>query len=271
MISGHRASKTAALVVPLLLVFLSSAAAQTAPIEAKTIEFRGVSVIPHTGVYLVLTDVNVRAKPMTKSKRVGRLKKGERIDAVGRIKGPWLAVRGSGELSGFVYSPTLMPLIDGLLSEPIKGAVGVGAAGACMYVIEFLGKTKAVTQRFEFADYDVLWDCRRVGKRLKFRTPMFLTEGPHQGTQKPVHQITIDLLELEGGVEQIFSTHLLWDRLENQLKYDSVTMKKFIRAKAPKPATADDLRSALIGAVEMATRAWNPAVWAAIAKKPENR
>ena len=265
----------AVLAAALSLVLPSLGLAQKTPAKPKakteTIDFRGTQVIPHTGVYLVLTDVNVRAKPMTKSKRVGRLKKGVRVDAVGRMKGPWLAVRGAGKLAGFVYTPTLMPLIDGLLSDPIKGTVGVGEAGTCAYVIEFLGKTKAENQRFEFADYGVEWDCRREGKRLRFHTPMFLTEGPHQGTQKPVHQITVDLLELEGGLEQIFSIHLLWDRIKTELKFDSVTMKKFARTKRPKPETAGKLRDALTGAVHMVTRVWNPAVWAAIAKKPENR
>ena len=38
--------------------------------EKKTLTFLGVKVKPHKGEYVVMKDVNVRAKPKTKSKKI---------------------------------------------------------------------------------------------------------------------------------------------------------------------------------------------------------
>ena len=237
----------------------------------KVTKVLGVVVKPHAGTYLVLKDANVRAKPETRSKRVARLKAGKKVEAVGRVKGPWLVVQSDGKVLGFVYGPILMPLIDGALVAPIKERLIVAAVADCRYTIEFLGKTKAEGQHFAFADYEVEWRCKRGGKTLVFNTPVFLTEGPYQGTQKPVHQITIDLLELQGGLEEVFSVHTLWDRTKRQVRFDSVSIKKFARAKPPPAVTADNLSVALRRAVSMALATWAPSVWAALAKKSETR
>ena len=237
----------------------------------KATKVLGVVVKPHAGTYLVLKDANVRAKPETRSKRVGRLKAGKKVEAVGRVKGPWLAVQSKDKVLGFVYGPILMPLIDGALAAPIKGRLIVAAVADCRYTLEFLGKSKGEEQRFSFADYEVEWRCKRGGNPLLFNTPVFLTEGPYQGTQKPVHQITIDLLELEGGLEEVFSVHTLWDRAKRQLRFDQVSIKKFARAKPPPAASAGNLSDALKRALAMALTTWAPSVWAALAKKPETR
>ncbi|MBT6095908.1 MAG: SH3 domain-containing protein [Rhodospirillaceae bacterium] len=237
-------------------------ACSTAPLRAQQV--LGVDVEPHAGTYLVLKDANVRARPETRSKRVGRLKAGEQVEAMGRVKGPWIAVRVGDKPLGFVYGPIMMPLVDGTLSGPLKGTT---ANGTCQYTLEFLGKTGGDKQRFEFADYGVEWSCTREEAKLAFHTPLFLTEGPHQGTQKPVHQITVDLLDLEGGLEEVFSVHFLWDRDKNQVRYDSATIKKFAHAASPKPAEAKNLAAALKAALHLVPMVWTPSVWNALAKK----
>jgi len=244
------------------LAFSLTALPAGGPLRAQDIE--GVKVEPHSGTYLVLKDANVRAKPETRSKKVGRLDAGERIEARGRVKGPWLLVESDAKTLGFVYGPILMPVIDGTLADPLKGAT---ADGECNYVLEFLGKTGADHQRFEFADYSAEWRCERDGAPFRFHTPMFLTEGPHQGTENPVHQITVDLLDLVGGLEEVFSVHLLWDRDKKSLRYDSTTVKKFVHAAAPEPVPADDLSAALTAALRLAADVWTPAVWTALAKR----
>ncbi len=234
----------------------------------------GVKVEPIDGQYLVLKDVNVRAKPENGAKRVGRLSSGDKVEAVGRVKGPWLAVRAQGKMLGFVYAGILMPLIDGGLSDPVSGEVNVAVMGSCGYSIEFIGKSEAEPQRFEFADYGVEWRCKKTGAgaaEISFHTPMFLSEGPFQGTRSPVHQITVDVLELSGSLEEVFSTHLLWDRDAGVLKFDSATVKKFVRTKPPEPQSAKSLAGALKKAVETAAAVWTDAVWAALAKTPESR
>lgn len=254
---------------------LSTACALIAvtPLFAQTsdeMKMLGVSIKSLSGTYLVLKDVNVRAKPATRSKRIGRFKSGERVEAIGRVKGPWLAVRGDGNVSGFVFEPILMPVIDGAIAKPLKGQVALGD-GACHYVIEFLGRTKAERQLFKFADFEVGWLCQRESKKIIFDTPMFITEGPYQGRQKPVHQITVDILELEGGLEEVFSTHLLWDRSKGEISFDSVNIKKFAHAQPPKAKAASNVSQALRIALELVTSAWASGVWQALAKKSENR
>lgn len=243
--------------LPILMVSVS-----IVPVRAEQV--LGVEVETHMGTYLVLKDANVRAGPQTRSKRVGRLKAGELVEAVGRVKGPWIAVRVGDKVLGFVYGPIMMPLVDGTLSEPLKGAT---ANGTCQYVLEFQGKTGGEKQRFEFADYNVEWTCMRDGAKIVFHTPLFFTEGPHQGTQKPVHQITVDLLDLEGGLEEVFSVHFLWDRDKKQVRYDSASVKKFIRAAPPKPMSVENLKQALKAALHLVPMVWTSGVWKALAKK----
>ncbi len=247
--------------------------------ELGGLKVLGVAVEPADGEYLVLKDVNVRAEPETRSKRVAKLRGGDRVVAVGRVKGPWLAVRSGTKVLGFVFEPILMPLIDGTLNEPIAGETTVAGVGRCAFSIEFVGKSEAGLQRFEFADYGVEWRCRPDGAgneadskpALAFHTPMFLSEGPYQGTKSPVHQITVDVLELAGSLEEVFSTHLLWDRRAGKLAFDSATIKKFVHASPPAPQPAKTLPDALKKAVEIAALAWTDLVWAALAKKPQSR
>ena len=231
----------------------------------------GTPVEPFKGNYVVLKDVNVRAKPLTRSKRVGRLKAGRRVKAVGRVKGPWLAVRTDDNILGFVFKPILMPVIDGALSKAIKGEIVIGSGWICNYTIEFLGKTEAKDLPFEFADFEVSWRCKKNGKPLKFYTPMFLSEGPYQGTQRPVHQITVDILELESGLEEVFSTHLLWDRGKGDVLFDSVNIKKLVLVQKSEALSADNMAAAFNSALHLAASSWGQEVWSALTRKSKNR
>ncbi|MEK9751967.1 MAG: SH3 domain-containing protein [Rhodospirillaceae bacterium] len=240
--------------------------------DASGLKVLGIAVKPAEGDYLVLKDVNVRAKPDNNAKRVAKLSNGDKVEAVGRVKGPWYAVRQRGKVLGFVYGGILMPVVDGTLSEPVTGKIELAVIGRCEFAVEFVGKSEAEPQRVEFADYAVQWRCTDPsGQKLQFTTPMFLSEGPYQGTRAAVHQITVDVLELAGGLEEVFSTHLLWDRDAKQIKYDSATEKKFIHAKPPAPQPAKTLAEALRKAVDTAAQCWTEAVWVALAKKPESR
>lgn len=231
----------------------------------------GVTVKPFKGNYVVLKDVNVRAKPLTRSKRVGRLKAGRRVKAVGRVKGPWLAVRATDNILGFVFKPILMPVIDGALSKAIKGEIIIGSGWICNYTIEYLGKTEAKDLPFEFADFEVSWQCKDNGKPLNFFTPMFLSEGPYQGTRRPVHQITVDILELESGLEEVFSTHLLWDREKGNVRFDSVNNKKLVLVQKSKALSADNMAAALNRALQLAASSWRQEVWSALTRKSKIR
>jgi len=248
------------------------------PLSAQTPQamFLGIPVKPVKGVYLVLKDVNVRAKPATRGRRLGRVEKGTRVEAVGRgLKGPWLAIRSipdsatktGGKDLGFVYEPIMMPIIDGTLNKDLTGRLPVGRGPGCGYVISFEDKSEALGMLFKFADYSVQWTCTSGGRDVRFATPMFITEGPHVGTRNPIHQITVDIPNLENGhgPEDVFSTHMLWDRGKGRVRFDSANIEKLVRiktkAKTKPEATATELPAALRAALQLAHDVWTGAVW----------
>ena len=85
----------------LLVVSAPLAWAQSASSKSGEI-FKGFELKPLSGRYLVMKDANVRAEPETKGKKIGCVKEGSRVDAVGRAKGAWLAVKQDGRDLGFV-------------------------------------------------------------------------------------------------------------------------------------------------------------------------
>lgn len=229
--------------------------------EGDPMTFLGFQVKSHEGVYVVLKDVNVRAKPETKSRRVGSFKAGRRIQAVGRAQGAWVAVRKDGKDLGFVYEPILLPLIDGTLTEDILGRVAAEKGPKCDYRIHFDGKSPVEGQLFEISDYDVIWDCRVGKKKVSFLTPMFITEAPYQLSQKRIYQISIDVLDLYGGYDDIFSTVVLYNQAKDRVVFDGVSIEKYGKIPGVTKKAAANVPEALTGAVEIAFSAWNKRAW----------
>lgn len=229
--------------------------------EKKPTVFLGVKVKPHHGTYLVLKDVNVRAKPKTKSKRIGSFKTGQRIKVVGRAAGAWVAVRKDGKDYGFVYDQVLLPLIDGTLFKNLEGKASVKDGVNCDFTIQFEGRSPVEGQVFEIADYDILWDCDWANRKVKFRTPMFITEAPYQMGQKRIYQINIDILDLEGGYDEIFSTIFLYDQDKELVSFDGVSIEKYGQPPKPKEAPAGSVAEALMASAKMGLTAWNKAAW----------
>ena len=237
--------------------------AQSVSSESNKI-FKGFKLKPFSGQYMAMKDANVRAKPDTKGKKIGSVKKGSRVEAVGRAKGAWLAVRQGGRDLGFVYELILVPLIDGALKKDIKGKVAVAGGGSCRYAVHFEGKSVVADEPFEISDYTITFRCERKGKKFEFPAYMFITEAPYKLSQKPVFQITIDLREVGDSFEESFSTNMMYRRSDGKVVFDSVNQAAF-QAKTKNPqADADDVKEALSAAVEIATRAWNAKVWSAV-------
>jgi len=103
---------------------------------AADLKFMGVSVEPAQGTYEAITDSNIRAAPANDAKRLGNLPKGTRVEAVGKVKGGWIAVRRGGDDLGFVFESLLKavnvparqaPTVPPLPRDP-RGRV-VGAEG----------------------------------------------------------------------------------------------------------------------------------------------
>jgi hypothetical protein len=236
--------------------------------EKKQEIFRGVKIEPLVGTYIVLRDVRIRALPKTKSKKVGLFKAGKRIHVVGRAAFAWVAVRENGEDVGFVYDQVLLPLIDGTLDKDLTGKASGGVKGGaeCGYTISFEGKSAVEGQVFEIADYDVLWDCRSGSRKVKFRTPMFITEAPYQMGSKRIFQINIDILDMDSGYEDIFSTTILFNMDKDRIVFDGVSIEKYGMIPKTKVAKATTVAEALTATVEMAIQAWNKAAWSDLIK-----
>jgi len=234
---------------------------ETAP---KT--FLGTKIKPKPGIYVVTKDVNVRAKPETKSKRVGRFRKGERITTVGKATGAWVAVQKDGKDYGFVYEPILLEIIDGTLGKPQSGSLKEKGRPDCGYSIQYEGKSEAEGQLFKVADYAVDWDCKWKGKVLQFVTPMFMTEGASTIAKKQVHQITVDIISFEASMEEVVSTTVLYERTKSRVVFDGVSEDRFARKAKFDEFKADKLTDALDAAVWLTYRAWNDAVWNELAK-----
>ena len=236
--------------------------------EKKQQIFRGVKIKPLVGTYIVLKDVRIRSLPKTKSKRLGVFKTGKHIQVVGRAAFSWLAVRENGKDVGFVYDQVLLPLIDGTLEKELTGKASGGPNGdaKCDYIISFEGKSAVEGQVFEIADYDVLWDCRSGSRKVKFRTPMFITEAPYLMGPKRIFQINVDILDLDGGYEEIFSTTVLFNMDKDRIFFDGVSIQKYGKIPKTKEAKATSVVQALTGTVEMAIQAWNKAAWTDLIK-----
>jgi len=267
----NRNNRAVALAVAALGALAAAGTAGAAAAEEGPTTFLGQKVKPHHGTYLVLKDVNVRAEPETKSKRVASLKAGRRITVVARAAGAWVAVREGGKDMGFVYDQVLLPLIDGTLAKPITGTAVAAGGTKCAYRIEFIGKSPVEGQLFEIADYEIRWTCRRpderagprTGRKVEFETPMFITEAPYQMTSKPVFQISVDLIDLYHGYDDILSTVFLYDRKKGEVAFDSVSIAKYGQAPDAKAAKAKagNVREALGAAARIAASTWNAAAW----------
>jgi len=247
-----------------IVIAIMSVGAMGAPIcaqETGTFEFMGVEVKHHTQDYIVTTDANVRAKPLTKSKKVGKLKKRQRVKVIGKAPGAWVAIRLDGKDLGFVYEPILIGVLDGTLEEPLVGTVKKTGHPDCQYTITYQGKSEAEGQLFEIADYEVHWRCQRDGTVGEFSTPMFMTEGPYKKSKKPSYQVTVDIVDPEGDLDEVISTTVFYDRNNSTISFDGVSEKRF----AGKPDVLEvfvrSLPSALRAGVEMSYQAWSEPLW----------
>jgi hypothetical protein len=254
-----------ALSAGLVLVVLSAPVAWAQSASSKTRDmFKSFDLKPYSGLYLAMKDANVRAKPDTKGRKIGSVKKGTRIEAVGRAEGAWLAVQKDGRNLGFVYELILVPLIDGTLEKDIRGKAKATGGRTCQYTVHFEGKSPVESEPFEISDYTVTFRCQNKGKKFEFPAYMFITEAPYQLSQKPVFQITIDLREVGDSFEESFSTNMMYRRKDGIVVFDSVNQAEFKAKTKNLQEDADDVEEALSAAVEIAARAWNAKVWRAV-------
>jgi hypothetical protein len=255
------------MVAAVLLGIATALAGTVAQAEDRT--FLGIVVTALDATYLVTKGANVRTGPETKAKRLGTLKAGTRVSVVGRAKGGagWMAVQKDGKDYGFVYAPILLPMIDGTLQKSISGTVQIEEHAPCGYTFEFRGKNTVEGEDYVYSDYEVVYRCNDKGRPFRILAPMFMTEVPYKLTHNPVFQISIDLMEVENGYDEIYSTTFHYLPEENKIVYAGVSIKKQGRPPREKQREVNSIAEALSAAVEIAPDAWAPVVWKKLAKE----
>ena len=236
--------------------------------EAEDLKFLGIGVFAHKGTYLVTKAANVRIGPMTEAKKVGKLKAGEQIQVVGHAKGGagWMAVQKDGKDYGFVYKPILLPIIDGTLKESISGVVMIEEHSPCDYIFNFHGKNTVEGEDYVFSDYEITYRCNKKGKPFRLLAAMFMSEVPFRLTHEPVFQISIDLMEVENGYDEIFSTVFEYRLDEKKVVFAGISLKGLERKPKENDRTVNTIIEALTAAVEIAPDAWGKKVWKQIHK-----
>jgi len=246
-------------------VLVGTALAQDQPQGPK---FLGHDITKIEGVYLVTKDVNVRAGPKTKSKKVGSFKSGSKVDVIGKAKGGagWMAVQRDGKDFGFVYAPVLLPLIDGTLKKDINGRVMMRGRSPCAYAIRFRGRNVLEDEFVSFSDYEIEYRCTDSGKSYRFYAPMFIAEVPYRQTNNPVFQINIDLLGMDDDPDTIFSMTFLYRRDDNLVVFDSFSKADIGQKPEKTERPAHSVSEALAGAAETAPLTWTKETWKALVK-----
>jgi len=255
---------------------LISAPGYGASDTAGKIIFRDVKVTPVQAIYLVMRDVNIRARPETKSKRVGSYKKGEKINVVGIYKG-WVAVRENGKDVGFVYSSILYPVIDGKIDIDVVGKIDDGKR-SCRYRLSYDGKNDVDGELFQTADYTTFWQCTFGAKKISLLTPVYLVEAALPGAKKNRFQMTLDVPDMDDGLEAVLSTNFLYlpaqfansEKGLGKVVYDSVSMSKFAGKPKISQREVKDYKSALKAVVEIGFMSWNEKFWQEIVRLQNN-
>ncbi|MDP7241911.1 MAG: SH3 domain-containing protein [Rhodospirillales bacterium] len=261
---GHRLMATRLARCIVLMFVLGLFLTPAWPVAAQTGGKDGARDLP-SDRYLAIKDVNLRAKPTTKSAKKGKLKKGQKVEALGLTKDGWLNVKDGKGGKAFVYNSYLVPLIDGSLESDLEGKVSRAGGASCTFTIHFAGNSAVPDEIFDTSDYDVSWRCRHKGKDISFRAFMFITEAPYTMSANRVYQISLDVRELGNGVEGAFSTIVLYNAQRNRVVLDTVSLAEFAQPSPTKMLPAPSVSKALTGAAELAFGAWNARVWTALA------
>lgn len=241
-------------------LFLCALCLMGAPVHGA--EFLGVEIDKLDRTYVVTRDVNVRAKPDTKAKRIEGLKKGQQVHVVGRHQG-WLAIMREGKPLGFTYRKYLTPLINGVLKQPVRGSAKVNDDGKCAFEIVYSGRSTAGEEEYGMVDYDVRVQCERGGNALSFDLFMFMTEAAYRPAKPNVHQISIDLLEIDsnGEYDESFTTNVFYNSDKGKVVFGEVTLQPYAGTPTDGEQDVSSVPETLGAAVRMALESWNAKAW----------
>lgn len=96
---------------------------------------------------------------------------------------------------------------------------------------------------------------------------MFMSEIPHQGGPKPIHQIALDVLGISPDPDQAFSTILFYDRDKGEVALETAWPADWLVKNKPSPRRVGDVAGALAAAAELTLSSWGPKPWEALAQR----
>lgn len=235
---------------------------------AEEFNFLGISVIAQKGTFIVTKKAIVRASPMTDSKKLGEVEIGEKVHVVGRAKkgAGWMAIQKNGVDYGFVYEPILLPKIDGSLEESVSGILLIKQNEKCKYTFNFDDKNIIEGEKNLFSDYEITYLCKVNGKLFRLQAAMFMSEVPFLLTREPVFQVSIDLMEVENGYDEIFSTNFEYRLKDKTIVFVGISLEGMARIPAEKARSVNSVIEALKAAVEIAPSTWGEDAWKQIYK-----
>jgi hypothetical protein len=227
----------------------------------------GLEIEPASGAFVAQKrDITIRAKPDDGSRSVDKLRRGERIEAIGRPKGHegWVAVGHEGKAIGFLEEAGVMRVIDAAINRPLSGKVQIEGNITCAYELGFVGRTAVLGEVFGSADYSGNLACTRNGGLEMFNFLMFIIEGSRQTGQGDLHQVNLDVLEL-GDVERPFSVIMSYNSTSGVLSFDTASRANYIRRNFSADRPVADLRETLSSAIEIGLNALNETAWSELA------
>jgi len=231
------------------------------PIEVEEADF-SIPLTPESGVFLVTKDINVHIKPITASKSLSLLKKGVRVEAVGRPEdSAWLGVKQNGKELGYVYAPVLLPIIDGSQITDIKGKSEATNGAVCEYAVRFDKRNATEGEASGTYDYDISYKCAAKGAKFEFPAFMFITEAAFDLTQSQIYQINVDVLEIGDSFEEALSTTFMYHKKTGKLVFDGISQDEFGKKPKVMETPAADIESALSAAAQITPDTWNDKTW----------
>ncbi len=227
--------------------------------------YRSVPIEPAEGLFVVTHDVNVRDRPDTNGEKLGLIEEGETVRVFGRAEGSWVAVKQHGKDIGFVYAPVLHRLFDGELDQDIRRHAVFSNGRICDYLIRYSGSSPVEGEIFETSDYEVGWRCRFGEQTREFESFLFVSEALEDDNDGRLYQITLDIWEIGGGIDdQVFSSTVLYDREKSLVSFDSISLEDYASGAPPVPKPAHGVLETLVAAVELCASSWNEKAWKAI-------
>lgn len=236
--------------------------------------FSEITLEGQKGPHLVIKDnINVRAKPLSKGKKLSKLQKRETVTVLGYAKGTkWFAVQKNGNDIGFVYGMGLAPLIDASFDAPLLGRIDMSAdqKPICTYKIIFDGRTTEEQIVFVASDYQAHFTCLYNKRSFTFNAIMFMSEIPYPRDNLPVYQITLDLPDMSTGYEEYLSATSFFHKQKGKVLLDGISHKKFTNKDAKKEQPAQNPAEALKAAIALHFSAFNIKAWRTIAGEIPN-